>query len=908
MKRILAWIRGHTTGIILAALFLAGLALRLWGISSVYQRVDDIPVAKQIYAVYQGYWSPDSFLFYPMFFCYVVGFLLRFISLALGFLGVHSGPGFYDFSLDQVLFIARSVSATMGGLTILTVFKIGKKLFSEKTGLAAAFFFSLSFIGILYGHQIVLDVPVTFFYALSLYFCVMVLKEGRWRHYLGAALFAGLAVATKYNGIFVILSILAAHIWKARESQKNVLKILLDRKIVASGLGTILAFIAGHPFALLYFRSFLKATKELVKLVHETEWYLVPIKPRTVVELITQNKWIKGLGNILGAEGIAFFLFILLGVIWVFYRRKKEEGFLSISALFYFLGALGFLGFSRWRDLAALALFYALFAALGLRLLARFLRRGLSGRVAFGMVTALLVLALGSRSLARSYYLWQNDTTQIAERWIRMNIPAGSLFGREWFTPEVHDPRSNLRFFTRPYLFWQDFPPFETFNFIEVSSASYGHFLRNKDFYPAQVELYSRLDRDHELLKDFYFREIEFKNPEVKIYSGRPGRRVKQRMELPALPPNASPAKEFVISDGTPYEKDINEFFLSAGATIERFFISRTKIGRLAVFVRGAESEGTLWVKNGWSRKTLAIRRGQDAFLIFEPHLSFPYDRYCYRLKLWASDGLKPCLVRICYDDFAIGLELYRSREFEAARESFERALEARRPATLDTEIYLYLASCAKKTGRPEDERRYREMFLDAPGYPRFASFYESLKAGGPWTRRFEKYSGIDIPLFESIQSVVIEGDEFAFEKSAAPGSGSLDSRARLPSTEAKDGPDRLSPEKAFPPQAYFAELVFSSRERIVGSVGNLEILLIKTGGTETAEYPLIFEPAGSDRQYRAAVPFEIASVGERVRFRLKLRPGSDVTLNYLRVKPDLKSFLSKKYAGFEDYPMAAGR
>ena len=48
---------------------------------------------------------------------------------------------------------------------------------------------------------------------------------------------------------------------------------------------------------------------------------------------------------------------IVLGLVWVFRRRTREKTFFALSGLAYFLGCLGFLGFSRLRDLSTLALF-----------------------------------------------------------------------------------------------------------------------------------------------------------------------------------------------------------------------------------------------------------------------------------------------------------------------------------------------------------------------------------------------------------------------------------------------------------------------------------------------------------------------------------------------------------------------
>jgi hypothetical protein len=896
--------RAHKTGLFLACIFLAGWTLRVWGTSSAYQRIDDIPVAKQIFYVYQGDWSPDPLLFYPIFFCYIVGVLLRIVSWFLSFLGVHGNAGLFEFTVDQVLLAARLVSATMGALTILIVFKIARKLFSEAAALAAAFFLAVSFVHILYSHQIVLDVPMTFFYAAALYFCVLILKEGRWPHYLAASFFAGLATATKYNGIFIVFSLLLAHIWKKRETQKNILKILFHGKILTSGFITVLAFFLGHPYALLWFNSFIRASKTLARLVHETEWYLVLIKPGTLVDKIAESNYVKGLGNVLTAEGVVFFLLILLGFVGIFYRRKKETSFISLSGLIYFMGALGFLGFSRLRDLSTLALFYAFIAAFGLVFLSTLCRRRKAARAVFVALTASAVVFLSTRSVIKTYYLWEDDTTEIAERWIKRNISAGSQFGREWFTPEIKDPGYKLRSFTRPYLIWGDFPSFHQFDFIMASSASYGHFFKYRKYYPDQVAVYSALNREHELLKDFYFAEVEFKNPEVKIYSGKDARRPKQRISLPSVPADPNPVREFEIVDGTVYGKDINSFFLSEGENVNRIFISKTKLPRLAVFIRSPESDGTLLLRNGLQKRRIVLRKGKDAFCLIQPQRSFPFYKYIYKVEILASHKQGACFVKLCYDDFDIGLEFLRLKDYARAYEHFLLALENPRPGARDLEVYLHLARCARLTGRLDEERRFLERFFGNPLTEQLHLVYRALVHGNAWERYFEKLSGVDISLFQETQTLLMDDDQFLFEHGTAlEPEWSLNGKAWMPSSDAGgEAMVALSSGKRWPPQTYKAEFIFYNPSGIAGNIGEAEIILKKEGKEETLSFPLRLEKPAENFLSRVVLDFTSSSFSDEFVFRLQMAPGTKVAFDCLRISPDLRAFLKEKYKGFEEY------
>jgi len=891
-------------GLILFLIVIAGFLLRVWGLSSVYQRVDDFPVAKQISYVYQGNFEPDPLLFYPIFFNYIVGILLRILSWFLAVLGIHQGPGLYPFTMDEILFIARLVSATMGALTILVVFKIGKTLFSERTGLTAAFFFSLSFVHILYSHQIVLDVPMTLFYALSLYFCALILKEGRWGPYLAAAFFAGLATATKYNGLFVVFSILAAHIWKKAETQKNILKILFDKKIIGAAFVSLASFLAGHPYAVLWYKSFLKATATLAKLVHETEWYLVWIKPRTLIEKIAETKYVKGFGNILAAEGLAFFILVLFGVASLLIKRKREKAFIGLSGLIYFAGALGFLGFSRLRDLSTLAVFYAFFAAFGLTLFPELLKRGRASRTAFAVLAAASVVFFGFRALGRAYYLHENDTTEIAERWMRTNCPPGGAVGREWFTPELRDPAPRFRIFTKPWLV-RDFPPFDQFDYVLASSANYGFFYKYAKYYPDQVAIYERLKNRNELLKNFFFEEIEFKNPDVAVYSGKVARRAKARLALPSLPVEPHPAREFDIADGSPYGKDVKCFFLASGERIERIFVNRKPITRWGVFIQNPGGDGEVTLRSGFHQRRYPVRRGRDAFIIFGSRRAFPFFRYLSKLRIRASDRLGSCFVKICQDDFEIASELFRMGDFVRAREFFVEARQNPPAQARDAEILLYLACCARMTGRADEERRYLDQFAEThPEAERLRALVQALDKGDAWAGEFEDYSGIDLSLYASTMSVLVDDDQFTFEHGAELKSDSFVNRkawVTLPGSggEALSG---LSQPRKLPPLAYRAEFFFDNPRKTEGIIGEAEVIVRKEGGEEARSFPLRAEAAEEDRGSKAVIQFAVAPSSGEILFRLKLAKGTDVAFDYMKILPDLGAWLRAQYSLFRDY------
>jgi dolichol-phosphate mannosyltransferase len=101
----------------------------------------------------------------------------------------------------------------LGGflLTLLStwlLYTLGKLWFSKRAGLWAALLFQLLPLFFVYGVLITPDVPLTFFWLLTLYLFSLALGEDKkWAWYLaGAAL--GLSMLSKYTGVFLVPSAL----------------------------------------------------------------------------------------------------------------------------------------------------------------------------------------------------------------------------------------------------------------------------------------------------------------------------------------------------------------------------------------------------------------------------------------------------------------------------------------------------------------------------------------------------------------------------------------------------------------------------------------------------------------------------------------------------------------------------
>jgi 4-amino-4-deoxy-L-arabinose transferase-like glycosyltransferase len=904
MKKLLRAIKARHLLLLLLLIVITGSFFRFWGMSSVYQRVDDIPLAKHTARIYQGNWKPNPVYYYPLLFNYITAIGLRCLSGIFRLMGMSKGPGLFPFTFDQILLAARLLSAFLGSLTIILVYAIGKRLYSAREGLLASFFFSVSFIHILYSHQIVLDVPMTFFYALALYFCALLLEKRRWKDYVLAGFLSGLAIATKYNGIFIVFSILLAHILGSPPVKRKVLKAFLDAKLYLAGLAVVIGFFIAHPYAIFHFKTFLRSSSVLIGVVHETEYYLKPIQPKTAVDILLNNKYFLALKNILMAEGPVFLALIILGIICVLVRRSKKKAFLAFSGLAYFLGALGFLGFSRLRDIAPLALFYSFLGMLGVGLLLDVLKKPKAAKISAAALVVLALAVLEYSALAKTYCIWENDTTEVAERWVKRNIPEGTFFGKEWFSPPLQGKGYHYPSFSAPFLFFRGFAPYERFDFIITSSAANGHFFRNEKFYPGIIRLYRSIELKDELVKNFYFKGIEYKNPELNIYSTKSRIKKRQRLSLPPAFPPENPAREFEMIDGSPYGKSINGFFLGRDEKVKRIFISRKKIRQMAVFVSASESDGEIMIKNFLWRKKLQVKKREPQALLFRPRLSFPFYRNISKITIQSDKALTSAFVKLCYDDFDIALEFFAQGNFESARKFFLKALAAKPPAALELEVYFYLAFCSRRLGLDEEAKLYlKETSANplTPGYKKLLAAPDDEKT---WPRTFERFSGLDYRLLEKMLTIFVDDAEFQSNNGKVVESRQFHgSRALQPDGgSAGDALHASSPEKRYYPQDYLVELEFYNPSKIEGPVGELEIVSSdgqKEGGQA---FPIILAPAPEGDFSSSSFRLAEDNFNGRVRFILKIAPDKNIGFDYLKIIPDIKAFFDQKKRLFQEF------
>lgn len=176
--------------LLLTLLIICAIILRVWDLGAVGFNNDEAIYSGQAatlagYDEFQKHFS--IFRAHPL--------LLQFtISVMFGMFGISDA-------------ISRIVPAVFGVSTIILTYFIGKNLYDRKIAIVTTIVITILPYHILLSRQVLLDVALSFFYTLTLFFIIRHLTSPRhpfWLYLVGAS--AGLSFLSKEVGIFALMS------------------------------------------------------------------------------------------------------------------------------------------------------------------------------------------------------------------------------------------------------------------------------------------------------------------------------------------------------------------------------------------------------------------------------------------------------------------------------------------------------------------------------------------------------------------------------------------------------------------------------------------------------------------------------------------------------------------------------
>lgn len=303
---------------------------------------------------------------------------------------------------------ARFLAAACGVLAVYGIYRIGRAVFSEETGLTSAALAAVSPPLVYFSHLAKADMAMLLLATLAFGSAAAYRSRPVLRNAVLFGIFAGLSVSTQYTAALIVPLLLWAH--ALREPGDTTAKF---RYLLAGYAAVVLSFLIGTPFSVLDYPAFLRDLRELGEygsgaLAGDSRrigWDVVKIFGAAM-----GNYWLWILASIVGFASMAksnrrTFLFMLGPLIWAggaLALQNRQAG--SVNYAFSVIP------------------FALLAAAEGLESFARLRMGRFSPRP---LVTLVLLVPLVP-TLKSNIGLMAPDTRIEAANWITSQIPEGT--------------------------------------------------------------------------------------------------------------------------------------------------------------------------------------------------------------------------------------------------------------------------------------------------------------------------------------------------------------------------------------------------------------------------------------------------------------------------------------------------
>jgi 4-amino-4-deoxy-L-arabinose transferase-like glycosyltransferase len=425
-----------------SAAVLAGAVLRFWALDSgiPYAVGTDEPeiLTRAVRMMKTGDLHPH-FFDYPSLYLYV-----QMVTACVSFMA-GAMQGHYQ-SLDQVgpenfYLWGRVVTALAGIATIALVYAAGLH-WGRGQAAVAAVMVAVFPMHVRESHYVLTDVPATFFTALTLLLGLRACANPSVRAFLWAGVAAGLATATKYNAVLVLIVPVVAALGAGEDAATR------RRYVAAAVLSTAAAYLICAPYTLLDLPAFLNGFGRLAASYnepHSTSGWRLYLKHLSLA--------LRGSGMLLLGVGLVY------ATAQAFKRRPATKWWLvTLFPVVYFIFiSRQSLVFGRY--LLVILPFVALLIAYGVFAIKGWLRHvGAPSYVPPAVVAGLLVAVIlppARIAIGFNRMISQPTTHGVAYAWILENVPVGARVMTERF--EVRLPATRYRVEGTPRLTDRDY-------------------------------------------------------------------------------------------------------------------------------------------------------------------------------------------------------------------------------------------------------------------------------------------------------------------------------------------------------------------------------------------------------------------------------------------------------------------
>ena len=314
---------------------------------------------------------------------------------------------------DGIIFTGRELSAFWGAATVVLLALLGARLYGRRAGLLAGVLLAATVLHVQSSHFAISDVPLTFLILLSLFFLIEVVESGRLSRYLLAGLSIGLAVATKFSALPILLplAVTVAIRWRLERKARPLLYGL------AAGVTAVAFFVLGQPYAILDFHAYIHDILEQSRMVRNAG--IVPYTnqyigvPKYLYDLQQMILW--GMAPLLGFAAV-------WGTIQCVARAFRKVNTSELVLLSWVLPFFAINGSFDVKFMRYLLPIYPLLILFGAAWLEGWAERARIGRVVRAIVLAGTAVALIS---FLTIYTRRHPVLRASE-WFYENVPAGA--------------------------------------------------------------------------------------------------------------------------------------------------------------------------------------------------------------------------------------------------------------------------------------------------------------------------------------------------------------------------------------------------------------------------------------------------------------------------------------------------
>jgi hypothetical protein len=314
--------------------------------------------------------------------------------------------------LTILMYIQRSISALMGVIIVYLIYRISKEVYNnEISALFSAAIVALSPAIILFSHVENVDIPVSFWFSLSLFFYLRVLKNFELKYYVLLGIFSACAISTKEQILPAFILMFPYILYKQQPYRQSNAKIFNNK--IAIGIFFFLGTFIFLNIVLTGLDAF----------IYRLSLWLGPgrrlttnIFPNSISGQIAV--FLSVMYKLSASNGESFFFVSIIGA-YLTIKSERERGMpIFVVLVSYYIFLLAFIRYVAARFTIPLILLFAIFGGRGLYFFYSNVKFNKS--LTHFIIFLFFIFPLSQAILIDLFLI--NDSRYAAEKWMIQNV------------------------------------------------------------------------------------------------------------------------------------------------------------------------------------------------------------------------------------------------------------------------------------------------------------------------------------------------------------------------------------------------------------------------------------------------------------------------------------------------------